>query len=127
MSITQLSRRGFLKFAGIATCGALVSIRMANYAVAKVKEIKDYMLDRINSVYQADAKFPARASQDNTQVQQMYAQYLEKPLSHKSEELLHTVWKDESAAYNELVKQGIFPNARDEEYPLGNPYPYEEK
>lgn len=48
--------------------GALVSIRMTGKALAAVKQLKDYMLDRINSVYGADAAFVVRGSQDNTPV-----------------------------------------------------------
>lgn len=126
MKLLKLTRRGFLKAACIATGGALVSIRMTSAAIAKIKEIKDYMVDRINGVYAADAKFPVRASQDNAQVKKLYADFLGKPLSHKSESLLHTQWRDQSEGYKKLVASGVFPNKRDEAIFKKAPYPYEE-
>ena len=126
MSITSGSRRGFLRSAYILTGGALISIRMTGTAVAKIKELKDYMLDRINGVYGADVKFLVRASQDNTQVKELYADFLKKPLGERSEHLLHTRWRDKSAGYSELAAQGVFPNPRDVSMFAKNPYPYEQ-
>ncbi|MDH7480203.1 MAG: [FeFe] hydrogenase, group A, partial [Syntrophomonadaceae bacterium] len=45
---------------------------------------------RIAGIYQADAGLPLRKSHENPAVQQLYAEFLEKPLGHKSHELLHT-------------------------------------
>ena len=125
MSIPHTTRRGFLKAACMVTGGMLLSIRMTGRAVAAVKEIKNYMQDRIASVYTADAAFPVRASQDNAQVKYLYTHYLEKPLSHKSEELLHTKWFDKSAGYRKLLADGKFPNPRDVDMFAKQPYPYE--
>ena len=41
-------------------------------------------------LYDLDAANPVRFSHENTQVQKLYADYLEKPLGHKSHHLLHT-------------------------------------
>lgn len=123
MQIASITRRGFLKVACVTTGAALIGIRMTGKAVAAVKQIKDYMLDRINSVYGADAKFPVRASQDNTQVKALYKSYLEKPLGHKSHDLLHTHWFDKSKGVKELTTTGKLPNPRASEFE--GPYPYE--
>ena len=125
MSIQNMTRRGFLKGACILSGTLLVSIRMTHKVYASVKELKDYMSDRISAVYNTDKAFPKRASQDNEQVQVMYKSWLQKPLSHESEHHLHTKWFDKSNGLKKLTKKGDFPNPRQEEFE-GNSYPYEE-
>ncbi|MFA6821178.1 MAG: [Fe-Fe] hydrogenase large subunit C-terminal domain-containing protein, partial [Sphaerochaetaceae bacterium] len=49
-------------------------------------------LARIGAIYQEDEGKPLRQSHDNPAIQQIYAEFLEKPLSHKSHELLHTTY-----------------------------------
>lgn len=65
MKMMHLTRRGFLRAACVVAGGAMISLRMAGVAVARFRDIRDYMLDRIYGVYGADAAFPVRASQDN--------------------------------------------------------------
>ncbi|SFV73226.1 iron hydrogenase small subunit [Desulfovibrio piger] len=127
MKMTHLTRRGFLRAACAVAGGAMISLRMAGVAVARFRDIRDYMLDRINGVYGADAAFPVRASQDNAQVRELYAAYLKQPLGPLSEKLLHTRWTDRSAGYRRLVEAGTFPNPRDVEMFAASPYPYEQK
>jgi NADH-quinone oxidoreductase subunit G/NADP-reducing hydrogenase subunit HndD len=45
---------------------------------------------RMHALYAIDRDAPMRASHQNPAVQRLYAEYLEKPLSHRSHELLHT-------------------------------------
>jgi iron-only hydrogenase group A len=45
---------------------------------------------RCQAIYEEDCALPVRKSHDNPEVQLLYAEYLEKPLGHKSHELLHT-------------------------------------
>lgn len=45
---------------------------------------------RIAGIYTADEKMEIRKSHENPAVQQLYEEFLEKPLGHKSHELLHT-------------------------------------
>ncbi len=45
---------------------------------------------RIGGIYQADKDLALRKSHDNPAVKELYEEYLEKPLGHKSHELLHT-------------------------------------
>ena len=80
MKMMHLTRRGFLRAACVVAGGAMISLRMAGVAVARFRDIRDYMLDRIHGVYGADAAFPVRASQDNAQVRELYAAYLKRPL-----------------------------------------------
>ena len=50
--------------------------------------------ERKERLYVIDKNNPLRRSHENTDVQALYAEYLEKPLSHKSHELLHTKQED---------------------------------
>ncbi|MFB3880917.1 MAG: NADH-dependent [FeFe] hydrogenase, group A6 [Armatimonadota bacterium] len=45
---------------------------------------------RAEAIYRADRELPIRKSHENPSVQQLYAEFLGKPLGHKSHELLHT-------------------------------------
>ena len=124
MSFIDVTRRGFLKGACILSGGLLVGVRMASKAYAAVKDFKDYMEDRSAAVYNADSAFPKRASQDNSQVKALYDSWLGKPLSHKSEEHLHTKWFDKSEGLKALMASGEYPNPRYKEFE-GTTYPYE--
>jgi len=124
MSILQLTRRGFLKTACIASGSVLIGLRLTGKAVAAGKQLKEYMMDRINGVYGADAKFKVRASQDNAQVKTLYKDFLHEPLGHTSHELLHTTYSDKSAGIKKLTAEGKFPNPRSKEF-VGSTYPYE--
>ena len=46
--------------------------------------------ERGAKLYQLDTENPLRFSHENPSVIVLYDQYLEKPLSHKAHELLHT-------------------------------------
>lgn len=124
MSLRSLTRRGFLKTACLLSGGALISLRLTGQAVAAAKQLKEWMLDRINSVYGADAKFKVRASQDNQQVITLYKKFLHEPLSHESEHLLHTTWVDRSKDLAALTAKGAYPTPRLKEF-AGTTYPYE--
>ena len=43
-------------------------------------------------VQDEDANKPLRKSHDNPEIKQIYADYLDKPGSHKAHELLHTTY-----------------------------------
>lgn len=124
MTFIASTRRGFLKAACVLTGGALIGLRMTGKAVAAARQLKDYMTDRIDGVYGADAKFPERASQQNVQVQTLYKNFLEHPMSHKAEQLLHTHWEDRSKNIKKLQTAGNYPNPRAKEF-AGTTYPYE--
>ncbi len=124
MSLLATTRRGFLKTACLLTGGALIGLRLTGRAVAAAKQLKEYMMDRVNGVYGADAAFPVRASQDNAQVITLYKDFLKEPLSHESEHLLHTTWVDRSKDLAALKAKGLYPTARAREFEA-EPYPYE--
>ena len=124
MNIIHVTRRAFLKTGCILGGAALIGIRITGKAVAAGKQVKDYMVDRIDSVYGADAKFPARASQDNVQVQTLYKKFLHEPGGHVSHQYLHMHFTDRSKNIAKLKAEGKFPNPRAKEFE-GNKYPYE--
>ena len=125
MSIQNIGRRGFLKVACALTGGMIIGLKLTGRAVAATRTLAQTMRDRIAGVYGADAKFPKRGSQDNEQVKELYAKFLEKPLSHKAEELLHTEWFDKSGNVADLLSSRKFPNPRFEKEFAKAPYPYE--
>ncbi|MCI8477416.1 MAG: 2Fe-2S iron-sulfur cluster binding domain-containing protein [Oscillospiraceae bacterium] len=47
---------------------------------------------RIKSLYKLDRSLPLRKSHENPDIQTLYSEFLEAPLSHKSHELLHTTF-----------------------------------
>jgi iron-only hydrogenase group A len=47
---------------------------------------------RAEAIYEADRLLPIRKSHENPAVQQLYAEFLGKPLSHRAHELLHTTY-----------------------------------
>ncbi|PKO15589.1 ferredoxin [candidate division BRC1 bacterium HGW-BRC1-1] len=59
---------------------------------------------RMKAIYAEDAGKPKRKSHENPFVNQLYAEFLEKPLGHRSHELLHTHYV-ERGRYNERVKK----------------------
>lgn len=124
MSIKSITRRGFLRGCCILTGGLAMSIHWTGRAVAGVRSIKDYMQERIASVYREDKSFVHRASQDNVQVQELYKKFLDKHLSEKSHHLLHTKWTDKSAAVRKLHEEGQYPGPRGGEFRYKK-YPYE--
>lgn len=50
-------------------------------------------LERIESTYRVDDNMPLRKSHENPTIQQLYDNFLEKPLGEKSHKLLHTHYK----------------------------------
>ncbi|MFC1691701.1 NADH-dependent [FeFe] hydrogenase, group A6 [Nanoarchaeota archaeon] len=57
---------------------------------------KEKVQKRMNAIYEADANLPLRKSHENPIVQQIYKEFLGKPLSEKSEKLLHTKYTKRS-------------------------------
>lgn len=65
--------------------------------VDRQKEIKE---KRIQALYQKDKADKVRCSHQNPEIIALYKEYLEKPLSKRAEELLHTTYKDKSDILN---------------------------
>ena len=54
-------------------------------------------MKRISAIYAEDEGKLIRKSHENEAVQQLYAEFLEKPLGEKSHHLLHTKYKGKPA------------------------------
>jgi iron only hydrogenase large subunit-like protein len=51
---------------------------------------------RMQAIYQEDSNLPLRKSHENPIVQQIYREFLDKPLSKKAEKILHTKYTKRS-------------------------------
>lgn len=107
--VMQITRRGFLKAAGLAAGYAVLGLHLTKEAVAATLE---FVKLRQNAVYQADAKeYKLRKSQDNPMVQKIYDKKTgflsDGPCGHKSHELLHTHYHDRSAKVKALKAKGV--------------------
>lgn len=63
------------------------------FKIAEEMQIKE---KRIESLYSRDRENKIRCSHQNPEIIKLYEEFLEKPLSKKSEELLHTTYEDKS-------------------------------
>ena len=57
---------------------------------SKERATIDIRAKRANALYSIDEKSVIRKSHENPVIKKLYEEYLEKPGSHKSHELLHT-------------------------------------
>ena len=57
---------------------------------SKERATIDIRAKRANAIYTIDEKSVIRKSHENPVIKKLYEEYLEKPGSHKSHELLHT-------------------------------------
>ena len=92
-------RRNFLKSVSIGISMVIVGFKATSHAYT---EAKDYVSMRINSVYNHDRVMKYRKSQDNPMVKKLYADFLEHPMSEKSEKLLHSAYVDRSAGLKKI-------------------------
>jgi ferredoxin hydrogenase small subunit len=109
MSKIEMTRRGFMKTAGVATAVTLVNASVfLNEAEAAAV---DFVGKRQASIYEADAKvYKIRKSQDNPMITKLYAEdgFLpEGPCAHRSHQLLHTYYYDRSANIEALKAKGV--------------------
>ncbi|MDR1685487.1 MAG: iron hydrogenase small subunit [Desulfovibrio sp.] len=124
MYAVTVTRRSLLKAGMVLGLAALFGIRMTSKAAAAVTELKSFMQKRLDGVYKADSAFTVRASQDNAQVQALYADFLHEPGSHKAHELLHMHFIDRSAGVKRLLAEGKTANRGADEF-RDPTYPYE--
>ncbi len=61
---------------------------------ASVRNFTDLRALRAKALYSSDANAPLRKSHDNPAIKKVYADFLEKPGSHKAHEILHTKYVD---------------------------------
>ena len=106
----DLSRRGFMKAAGL-TCGyALLGFRTVKESAASVLDMVGL---RQASVYKSEADsrlYKYRKSQNNPMIIKLYAKdgfLKDGPCGHHSHALLHTHYSDKSMTIKALKKKGI--------------------
>ena len=58
--------------------------------IQDARALHDAVKARMQALYLIDRDATVRASHQNPAIQRLYAEFLDKPLSHKSHELLHT-------------------------------------
>ncbi len=109
MKRIKITRRGFIKAAGLAA-GAVALGRPVTAVAASGKA--DFVGARQKSVYQADAKiYKIRKSQDNPMVKKLYDDktgFLHGgPCGHMSHHLLHTHYVDRSSRIKALKDSGF--------------------
>ena len=66
---------------------------------ASVRSFTDLKALRAAALYADDASKAIRKSHENPMIKKLYAEYLEKPGSHKAHEILHTSYVDRSKDY----------------------------
>ena len=66
---------------------------------ASVRSFEDLKALRAAALYNDDASKPIRKSHENPMIKKIYAEYLEKPGSHKAHKILHTSYVDRSKDY----------------------------
>jgi NADP-reducing hydrogenase subunit HndD len=66
---------------------------------ASVRSFTDLKAIRAAALYNDDASKPVRKSHENPMIKKLYAEYLEKPGSHKAHKILHTSYVDRSKDY----------------------------
>lgn len=108
-TIVRMTRRTFIRAAGLAAGYAILGLHMTADAAAAAM---DFMGLRQKSVYEADAKlYKSRKSQDNPMVKKIYDRkqgfLAQGPCGHKSHELLHTHYHDRSAGVKALKSVGV--------------------
>lgn len=66
---------------------------------ASVRSFDNLKEKRSEALYNNDSSKTLRKSHDNPMIKKLYAEYLEKPGSHKAHEILHTSYVDRSTDY----------------------------
>ena len=64
--------------------------------ILPVQKQNNYIEERSKSLYEGDSHLKWRSSYENLEIQKLYKEYLQNPLSKKAHELLHTTYEDRS-------------------------------
>lgn len=89
----SMGRRGFLKSMSVGISMLIVGYSATTNTYA---EARDYISARIQAVYNHDKIMKFRKSQDNPSVKKLYSDFLDHPMSEKSEKLFHSTYIDRS-------------------------------
>lgn len=89
-----ISRRQFLKGAGILTASAIITGVFAKFGIDTFATSKNYIKQRAAGLYDLDEKMAIRKSHENPEIAEIYKSYLSPgevtPMSEKAYHLLHT-------------------------------------
>ncbi len=69
------------------------------------KNYQSFWHERQKAIYEIDKNSKIRQSHNNPLIQRLYKEFLEKPLSHKSHELLHTTYRDRKKVVKHTMKE----------------------
>lgn len=64
-----------------------------------ITKANEKRLERLDAIYIEDENMPVRKSHENEEIKAIYADFLEKPLGHRSHELLHTHYRDKGQKF----------------------------
>ncbi|NPV89779.1 MAG: twin-arginine translocation signal domain-containing protein [Firmicutes bacterium] len=92
--VKEISRRQFLKGIGVLAGTAVIGTVFLKFGKIVYARSDEYIKLRAAALYQNDAGMPIRKSHENPEIKAIYAEFLGKPLSEKSEHLLHTHYVD---------------------------------
>ena len=65
-----------------------------------MKDADQVRQSRIDSLYQKDSTMQIRLSHKNPEIQKVYEEFYEKPLSQQAEKMLHTSYTDRSGIFS---------------------------
>lgn len=105
-----ITRRQFFKGAGLLTVSIIVAGVFSKIGIDAFAASNKYIEERAAGLYTLDEKMALRKSHQNPEILQIYKDFLSpgevKPLTEKSEFLLHTKYgKDIPTLIEELQKQ----------------------
>jgi len=66
----------------------------AGQPMMAISKLQEYRNKRMKNLYNDDSNLKVRTSYDNPDIKEIYSEFLEQPLSEKSEELLHTTYEE---------------------------------
>ncbi|MBN2468183.1 MAG: iron hydrogenase small subunit [Deltaproteobacteria bacterium] len=103
-TISKMTRRQFVKVAGV-TAGAV--LYLWNFTKLTYAAVKDTIAQRQSAVYEHDTKMKIRKSQDSPAIHKIYKEFLHEPCSHMSHHFLHTHYNDRSGRIKLLKESGL--------------------
>jgi len=89
-----MTRRQFVKGLGVLGAALAISGSFFKFGYDAHAVSTEYIAKRAAGLYQLDKEMPIRKSHANPEIKQIYSEFLGKPLSEKSEHLLHTTYSN---------------------------------
>ena len=103
------TRRQFFKGAGILFASAVITGILSKIGLDALAVSDEYIEKRIAGLYELDESMSIRRSHENPEILRIYQEFLSpgevKPLSEKSEHLLHTRYGKDIPSFIEELKK----------------------